>query len=267
MTNPIERVEILRQVENVDFKGLKLSTSIKKLYESQGISGLLKGNTASVTRVFPYSAIEFYALEVSKNYFTRGTQLKLSFLYNFACGAFAGLAAISISHPLDVARTRISINTQNSLLKENKILVTLMNLWKTDGVFGIYKGYSVASVGAVFYIAIKQSSFEFFKARFIKESKYKIYLNLLYGSLAGTIGTLIMYPFYMIKRVLQANSKFIALYLDKERISIKSHLKDLLSRYGIRGFYLGLSMTLLKTAPYVGITFLCNEKLKEMFKY
>ena len=45
------------------------------------------------------------------------------------------------------------------------------------------------------------------------------------------------------------------------------HCIDLLKRYGIRGYYLGLSMTLLKTGPYIGITFWCNEKLKRLLGY
>jgi hypothetical protein len=57
----------------------------------------------------------------------------------------------------------------------------------------------------MFYIAIKQTSFEYFQRK-LMISKFKNYLNLIYGSLAGVIGTLIMYPFYMIKRVFQANS-------------------------------------------------------------
>ncbi len=57
----------------------------------------------------------------------------------------------------------------------------------------------------MFYIAIKQSTFDFLQKKFMI-NKYKNYLNLIYGSLAGIVGTLIMYPFYMIKRVFQANS-------------------------------------------------------------
>ena len=34
VTNPIERLEILRQVGNTDYKGLSLSDSVKKFYKS-----------------------------------------------------------------------------------------------------------------------------------------------------------------------------------------------------------------------------------------
>jgi len=57
----------------------------------------------------------------------------------------------------------------------------------------------------MFYIAIKQTCFDYFQRK-LMINKFKNYLNLIYGSLAGVIGTLIMYPFYMIKRVFQADS-------------------------------------------------------------
>jgi hypothetical protein len=106
----------------------------------------LVGNTASVIRIFPFSAIEFYSLESYKNIFIRGKPNRLSsFLYNFICGGLAGLTAATLTFPLDVARTRISINTENSSVKEKRIIVSMLNLWKVAGIQGLYKGYSVAA--------------------------------------------------------------------------------------------------------------------------
>ena len=89
--------------------------------------------------------------------------------------------------------------------------------------------------------------------------EYKNTLTFIYGSFSGVFGTVILYPTYMIKRVLQANN-------DKN-FSLFSYSKDLISRQGIRGFYLGMSMTLVKVIPYQGILFLCNEKLKILLRY
>ena len=38
--------------------------------------------------------------------------------------------------------------------------------------------------------------------------KHKSKMNFIYGSLSGALGTALLYPTYMIKRVFQANSKF-----------------------------------------------------------
>lgn len=146
LTNPIERVEILRQVENVDFKGLNISNSLIKIYKTQGIQGLFKGNFASIARVFPFSALEFYFIEFYKNIIIRGNENRHdSIFYTFICGGLTGLTASSLTFPLDVARTRLAATTTNSLIKENKLSTSLLNLWKNDGIKGLYKGFSVAS--------------------------------------------------------------------------------------------------------------------------
>jgi hypothetical protein len=89
--------------------------------------------------------------------------------------------------------------------------------------------------------------------------EYKNTLNFLYGSLSGVLGTVVLYPTYMIKRVLQANT-------DKN-FRLLAYSKDLIKRQGLQGFYLGMSMTLVKVIPYQGILFLCNEQLKILLKY
>jgi hypothetical protein len=45
------------------------------------------------------------------------------------------------------------------------------------------------------------------------------------------------------------------------------YLKELYSRQGIKGFYQGMSMSLVKIVPYNGLIFLINDYLKVLMKY
>ena len=45
------------------------------------------------------------------------------------------------------------------------------------------------------------------KNNIVVEEKYKSKMNFIYGSLSGVLGTVLLYPTYLIKRVFQANSK------------------------------------------------------------
>ena len=51
--NPLERIEILRQTQNFDYKNLSFFQSVIKMYKTQGVKGFFKGNTASLMRVLP----------------------------------------------------------------------------------------------------------------------------------------------------------------------------------------------------------------------
>jgi hypothetical protein len=89
--------------------------------------------------------------------------------------------------------------------------------------------------------------------------QYKSALLFIYGSFSGVLGTVLLYPSYMIKRVLQANN-------DKN-FSLMSYFTKQLRTQGIQGFYLGMSMTLIKVIPYQGILFWSNEKIKILLNY
>jgi solute carrier family 25 protein 16 len=142
----------LRQVENPDYKGMSLGKSFVKFYQTQGVQGLFKGNSASIARIFPFSAIEFYSMEFYKNKFIHGRPERSgNILYTMLCGSLAGLNAITFTFPLDVARTRLAATTQNSAVKENSLVGAIVNLWKNEGVRGLYKGYSLAA-GVSIYI-------------------------------------------------------------------------------------------------------------------
>jgi len=144
MCNPIERVEILRQIENVDYKGLSISRSMIKFYQLEGLAGLLKGNLPAIIRILPFSSIEFFSFEFYKNLLIRGGDPKKnSFVRSFFCGALAGLNAITMTFPLDVMRTRLAANTANSSVTDTNLIRSLVALFQTEGIRGLYKGYSI----------------------------------------------------------------------------------------------------------------------------
>jgi len=261
ITNPIERLEILRQVENTDYKGLSLSQSMKKFYKTQGLTGLFKGNSASLARIFPFSAIEFYSYEFYKNLLIRGDHNKArqnSIFYAILCGGLTGLNAITLTFPLDVARTRLAVDTQNSPIKEKSIFTSLINLWKKDGIRGLYKGYSICFLGSIPYVAIKQTTFDYLKTNFMVD-KYRGSLNFIFGGFSGLLGTCLLYPSYMMKRVLQAN--------DIKELKLGGLIRQIFRTQGISGFYKGMSMSLIKIVPYQGLLFWINEKMKVIMNY
>ncbi len=75
----------------------------------------------------------------------RGVENRENFFFNFLCGGLTGLTAATLTFPLDVVRTRLAATTINSTIKENHLSSSLNNLFKNEGIRGLYKGYSVAS--------------------------------------------------------------------------------------------------------------------------
>jgi hypothetical protein len=106
-------------------------------------------------------------------------------------------------------------------------------------------------------VAIKQTTFDYFKYNWMNE-RYKNTLNYIFGSLSGVIGTTILYPTYLMKRVLQTSTL---------KITIRQHFYHINSTQGFFGFYKGLGTCYLKVIPYQGFLFWSNEKFKKIIKY
>jgi hypothetical protein len=137
----------LRQVESEGYKNLNAIQTLKKIIRTQGVSGPFKGNSASIARIFPFSAIEFYSFEFFKNIIIRGQKERQnSVYYTSICGALTGLTAITLTFPLDVARTRLAVITSSGQTANKSLLSSVVELYKDYGVKGLYKGYSSAFV-------------------------------------------------------------------------------------------------------------------------
>ena len=204
---PLERVEIFRQLDKVEYKGKSITQALFTIYNKQGFLGLFKGNTAALNRIFPFSAIEFYSMEMFKNIFLRGqsnSKRSNSKKYILLCGTLTAFNAITFTYPLDVVRTRIAANTTDKNITETRFIKTLINLYYSQGILGLYKGYSISFIGSMPFIAIKQSIYEILKLTYSNHN-YQDLLNFMYGSFASLFGTTLLYPTYMLKRVLHNN--------------------------------------------------------------
>jgi solute carrier family 25 protein 16 len=60
---PLERVKILFQIRSIHYPYTGIVPTIRKIVHNEGITGLWKGNMATVARIFPYAAIQFLSFE------------------------------------------------------------------------------------------------------------------------------------------------------------------------------------------------------------
>ena len=66
-TSPFERLRILKQVGTKEYIGRGTINSFVYMFKTEGMLGYFKGNGATVLKIFPFSALEFYFYELFKN--------------------------------------------------------------------------------------------------------------------------------------------------------------------------------------------------------
>lgn len=74
----------------------------------EGVLAFWKGNGVNIIRVFPYSAAQLMANDNYKRLLATEDG-KLTVVRRLIAGAFAGMTATALTHPLDTVRLRLAL--------------------------------------------------------------------------------------------------------------------------------------------------------------
>lgn len=113
---PLDRVKILFQARNPQF--LKYSgswvgtaTAMREIYRMEGATGLFRGHSATLLRVYPYAGIKFVAYEQIRSILIPKRE-KETPLRRLLSGAIAGATSVFFTYPLEVIRVRLAFETK-----------------------------------------------------------------------------------------------------------------------------------------------------------
>ncbi|XP_069793217.1 mitochondrial S-adenosylmethionine carrier protein isoform X2 [Narcine bancroftii] len=108
--------------------------------KQEGILGLYRGFGSTVKREIPFSLVQFPLWEFLKALWSWNQNHAVDSWQSAVCGAFAGGFAAAVTTPLDVAKTRIMLAKTGTMAASGKVLSTLSNIWKNQGISGLFAG-------------------------------------------------------------------------------------------------------------------------------
>ncbi|KAH8808714.1 mitochondrial carrier domain-containing protein [Xylogone sp. PMI_703] len=113
---PLDRVKILFQAGNPQF--MKYSGSwagvfgaMRYIYRDEGPTGLFRGHSATLLRIFPYAAIKFLAYEQIRSVIIPDHNHETPFR-RLISGSLAGVTSVFFTYPLEVVRVRLAFETK-----------------------------------------------------------------------------------------------------------------------------------------------------------
>jgi solute carrier family 25 citrate transporter 1 len=129
---------------NPQYNGL--FDGIKKIYAAQGFNGIYRGVVPTILRQGSNQGVRFFVYEeartfLSKSFGVANTHTAVTFF----SGAIAGAASVFANTPVDVVKTQMQGLNAN---KYNGALDCMTQIWKTEGIRGLYKG-TVPRLGRV----------------------------------------------------------------------------------------------------------------------
>ncbi|PCD31489.1 hypothetical protein FGRA07_10032 [Fusarium graminearum] len=262
VVSPLERLKILMQVQSVGRDAYKLSVgkALVKMWKEEGWRGFMRGNGTNCIRIVPYSAVQFSSYNFYKrSIFESHPGADLSPLTRLVCGGLAGITSVFLTYPLDIVRTRLSIQSASFAelgAKPKKLpgmWTTLMQMYKTEGgMSALYRGIVPTVAGVAPYVGLNFMVYESVRKYLTPEGEQNpsATRKLLAGAISGAVAQTCTYPFDVLRRRFQINTMSGMGYRYK---GITDAVRVIVMQEGIKGLYKGIVPNLLKVAPSIDL--------------
>lgn len=268
-TAPLERLKVLNQVQHMDKSGPRYQgvlPALRKIRAEEGFRAYWKGNGTNVIRIMPSDAARFYSYDTFKKLISTPGE-PITPMIRVMAGGLAGMVSTIATYPLDLVRTRLSVQTLPGrgaiyAARYQGMWHCLSSIFREEGFFALYKGMGVSILGVAPYVAINFASYETLK-QLVKTDGTETHAleGLVMGGLSGTAAVTLTYPSDVLRRrmMMQGIGGASNMYNGLWDACVKIGREE-----GVAGFYRGLIPCYLKVVPAAAIGWACIETLQKV---
>merc|ERR1712083_889926 len=213
---PIERVKLLVQNQDEMIKQGRLAEPYKgvidcvqKTLKAEGILPFWRGNLANVLRYFPTQALNFAFKDTIKAIFktSKDAPQYVKFSTNILSGGFAGSLSLTVVYSLDYARTRLANDAKGKGGERqfNGLIDVYAKTLKTDGIQGLYRGFTISAVGIFIYRGMYFGLYDSLKPILIGDDG-SVLLSFFLGWAVTITSGLMSYPIDTVRRRIMMTS-------------------------------------------------------------
>lgn len=277
---------------------------MSEIYRQDGVSGLFRGHSATVLRIFPYAGIKFLAYEqirsvvISKREYETPIRRLLS-------GSMAGATSVFFTYPLEVIRVRLAFETKkegrssiSSICKQiyHEHPTTAGNTGTTgvkatsvaaveavapkSGLINFYRGFSPTMMGMLPYAGVSFLTHDTMgdvlrQPALAKWTTLPQPKNAPEGKaaplksgaelLAGGVAGLVSQTCSYPLEVIRRRMQVAGAVGDGHRLRIAETAKLILKERGVAGLFVGLTIGYVKIIPMSAVSFYTYERLKMVF--
>ncbi|KAI9727285.1 MAG: hypothetical protein M1828_006904 [Chrysothrix sp. TS-e1954] len=276
VVSPLERLKILQQIQSVGRNEYKMSiwNALAKMWREEGFKGFMRGNGTNCIRIVPYSAVQFGSYNFYKRFFEEspGKDLHQNPIRRLVCGGLAGITSVTFTYPLDIVRTRLSIQSASFSSLDAQKRAQLPGLWTTmlqiyrseGGWLALYRGIIPTVAGVAPYVGLNFMIYEMARTYVTPEGQKNPTTvgKLTAGAISGAIAQTCTYPLDVLRRRFQINTMSGMGYQYK---SIWDAIKVIVAQEGAKGLYKGIAPNLLKVAPSMASSWASFEFARDFF--
>eukprot|EP00050_Salpingoeca_kvevrii_P021604 m.113113 g.113113 ORF g.113113 m.113113 type:complete len:592 (+) comp9415_c2_seq1:814-2589(+) len=265
---PGDRIKIVYQVDPKRIFSLGSAwRSGRAIVRNHGVTGLWRGNGATMIRVIPSASISYMTFDRYQRLITRLFGIEADVTTRFVAGAAAGATSTLFTYPLDLLRARMAAHW-DAKPRYTSYVGAFQQITREEGARALFNGLRPTLLGIVPYAGLSFATFETLKARIRRHYKLRsdgdipTLLRLTAGGVAGLIAQSATYPLDILRRRLQVHGHAAAPH--RGILAMMRHIHN--TEGLIRGLYKGLSMNWIKGPIAVAVSFTVNDFLKHQFR-
>ncbi|XP_022913628.1 mitochondrial glutamate carrier 1-like [Onthophagus taurus] len=246
-------------------KGQRIYTSmfdaLKKTYKSEGFFGMYKGASVNILLITPEKALKLASNDFFRHHLeTKDKQLPIT--RQMLAGGLAGFCPIIVTTPMellkiqmqDAGRVAAAAHAGGGTSLKVSATQIALNLLKTKGVFGLYRGTAATMLRDVTFSIIYFPLFATLNSLGPRASdgsdKAVFWWSFLSGCLAGSTAALSVTPCDVVKTRLQ-----LLTHVQGERSynGIVNAFMSILKHEGPKALFKGGACRMIVIAPLFGI--------------
>ncbi|XP_053309490.1 mitochondrial thiamine pyrophosphate carrier [Spea bombifrons] len=276
MISPLDvlKIRFQLQIEDISARSAQgkyqgILQAAKLIQQEEGLQGFWKGHIPAQLLSVSYGAVQFLSFELLTEFFHNSTSLDpRGPIVHFLCGGLSACFATLTVQPLDTLRTRFAAQGEPKVYRH--LREAILNMYKAEGPMTFYRGLCPTLMAVFPYAGLQFSFYNLLKRAWnfvlpqnqTKSGGMDNFRNLLCGSGAGVISKTATYPLDLFKKRLQiggfekARKSFGEVRTYRGLVDCACQVRK---EEGYKGFFKGLSPSLLKAAVSTGLTFFCYE--------
>ncbi|KAI7746165.1 hypothetical protein M8C21_016243 [Ambrosia artemisiifolia] len=260
---PLDRVKLLLQNQGELLKRGKLKrpytgvgNCFKRVFKEEGFFSFWRGNQVTVIRYFPTQAFNFAFKGYFKSLLGRSKErdgYTKWFIGNIASGSAAGATTSLFLYHMDYARTRLAMDSTGISTNKKRQFNGLYDVYRktleTDGIRGLYRGFTVSIVGITMYRGMYFGLYDSLKPTvLVGPLKDNFVASFFLGWSVTTFSGFCAYPFDTLRRRMMMTSGEPMKY----RNGIHA-LRDIIRVEGVWALYRGVTANMLVGVAGAGV--------------
>lgn len=235
--------------------------TLGQIRRQEGIRALWKGNIPAEALYVCYSGVQFTAYRSITQLQAQLPRRLPPSAESFVSGATAGAISTTATYPLDLLRTRFAAQGTDRVYAG--IAASVREIARTEGFKGFFRGCSAAVGQIVPYMGLFFTSYEALHLKLGGTTLPFSSGDAMSGVIASVFAKTAVFPLDLVRKRLQVQGPTRERYVHTNIPEYRGVFRSLLQIYrkeGVRGWYRGLTVSLVKAAPASAITMYVYER-------